>query len=185
MWGYVRWKIFCRTVLNMPYCSSLLTNWPQLVLSHTLQAVALSQIIGITWTFLSVVKQKRTKFTHHHNHNISFSCLMSSNELVSKLHNDPGFDMVTGITEAVSFQPTAILGSGMRVCHEADPTKIVLDVLPLSQSESKSVRQPSPSAGGMYTWCMETSYNSRFLVLYYLNFQCKSNRSEINCGCTF
>ena len=132
-----------------------------------------------------MVKQKRTKFTHHHNHNISFSCLMSSNELVSKLHNDPGFDMVTGITEAVSFQPTAILGSGMRVCHEADPTKIVLDVLPLSQSESKSVRQPSPSAGGMYIWCMETSYNSRFLVLYYLNFQCKSNRTEINCGCTF
>ena len=102
--------------------------------------------------------------------------------------------MVTGITEAVSFQPTAILGSGMRVCHEADPTKIVLDVLPLSQSESKSVRQPSPSAGGMYTWCMETSYNSRFLVLYYLNFQCKdvrfffsskNNRSEMNCGRTF
>ena len=71
------------------------------------------------------------------------------NELVFKLHNDPGFDVVTGITEAVSFQPTAIPGSGMRVCHEADPTKIVLDVLPLSQSESKSVRQPSPSAGGM------------------------------------
>ena len=73
--------------------------------------------------------------------------------------------MVTGITEAVSFQPTAIPGSGMRVCHEADPTKIVLDVLPLSQSES--VRQPSPSAGGMYIcswklhitqdfWCFTT-----------------------------
>ena len=45
---------------------------------------------------------------------------------------------IVGITHTAQFTPTTILGSGMRVSTE-DPTRVVLDVLPLPSTHSKAI----------------------------------------------